>query len=280
MNGFDYQKCLDCFSIFVKNAISPETIVASYSRDYYEAQSTNVKERRGYPSYRASQGTLEESFARKLKVVQRFTSGGLVLDAGAAYGTFLRVAASSQPAYKCYGLEISHYAASEAFHQYGIKVFNGSIDAAPFPDNSFNVVVMWDIIEHLADPVSALQEVFRILKPGGYIFASTDDVNSWFIRILGKNWWGLAAPLHLCHFSKQGMQAALRRSGSFETPVFFHDPRRYGFAEIIEHFGVSYKSESLAGLGRKLKSTWFGAFGLNITRPEQFIVTARKPALP
>lgn len=276
LDVYVYFRCSSCECLFVGNRVQTNLLINSYSKDYYEAESTDLNDRRGYPSYMGAQSTLEKSFQRKLNIVKQFVLNGYVLDAGAAYGTFLRMANSSNKAYSCIGLEISQYAADVAFHQFGMQVSLGSIENAPFPDQTFDAVVMWDVIEHLIEPVDALKEVLRILKPGGCVFISTDDVSNWLVRLFGQKWWGLAAPLHLCHFSKKGMQAALRCAGSFDLIGFYKDPRRYTFAEIIEHFGVSYKSGFLTKLGIWLKKSPMGTLGMEISRPEQFIVAARK----
>ena len=66
----------------------------------------------------------------------------------------------------------------------------GDVELLDFVDKTFDVAVMWDVIEHLIRPVVALKELRRVLKPGGYLFVSTDDANHWLPRLLGRHWWG------------------------------------------------------------------------------------------
>jgi SAM-dependent methyltransferase len=270
---FVYKKCSACGSLFVANEPSTLELARYYSKDYYEADSSQEKGRKGYPSYRKAQESLKDSFKQKLRVVRKYITSGHLLDAGAAYGTFLQLASEG---FAGVGLELSEYAAKTARDEFQVDVRVGTIEKAPFPDAHFDVIVMWDIIEHLGNPVAALKEVHRMLRPGGFCFISTDDVNHWLVRLLGTKWWGIAPPLHLCHFSKRGMRAAFERAGGFEKVGMEKDWRNYSFTEIIKHFGTSYQNTALTNLGERLGTTPLGKLTLNIARPEQFIAVARK----
>jgi ubiquinone/menaquinone biosynthesis C-methylase UbiE len=221
-----------------------------------------------------AQESLKRSFMHKLNFIHRFSKDNKLLDIGAAYGTFLTLARQH---HECYGLDVSQYAAQVAREHFGVDVRQANIEQSiPFPDNHFDIVVMWDVIEHLVNPVQGLKEVYRVLRPGGYVFISTDDANNWLPRLLGANWWALAAPLHLCHFSKKGMEIAIRQSGEFERINFSNDSRDYKIGEIISHFGVSYKNKVFLNFGEWLEQTSLGSTSIKITRPEQFIAFAQK----
>lgn len=270
---FAYKRCPSCKTLYVANEISLSDLAKSYSGSYYEADESNDTGRKGYPSYTDAQESLSDSFRQKLRIVREQISSGWLLDVGAAYGTFIKLASEY---YTCIGLELSVYAAKKATEEFHVDVRVGTIENAPFPDAHFDVIVMWDVIEHLQSPVIALQEVYRLLKPGGFCFISTDDVNNWLVRWLGTKWWGIAPPLHLCHFSKRGMETAFERAGKFDRVRMVKDRRRYSFAEIIKHFGVSYQNRILTNLGADLDPTLLGRVTLNLARPEQFITIARK----
>lgn len=273
--AYNYLRCKTCGSLFVSNPPPAADVHSRYSEGYYEAASLGVEDRKGYPSYMNAQESLTNSFKSKLEIVRARVPSGRLLDAGAAYGTFLRLANSY---YAGVGIEVSHYAASVAQNTFGIDVKVASIEhSPPFPDNYFDVIVMWDIIEHLINPVQALKEVYRMLKPDGYVFVSTDDANNWLPRLLGSKWWALGAPLHLCHFSKQGMKSAFGRAGNYAQIELVSDLRQYTIPEIFEHFGVSYRNSLLAKMGASLGKTRLGSWVINVKRPEQFVAIARKP---
>jgi 2-polyprenyl-3-methyl-5-hydroxy-6-metoxy-1,4-benzoquinol methylase len=60
---------------------------------------------------------------------------------------------------------------------------------------------LWNVIEHLEDPMGAVRHVYRILKPGGIIVLTTGNVESPLARLQGKKWRMLIPPIHLSHFS-------------------------------------------------------------------------------
>jgi SAM-dependent methyltransferase len=271
-----YRRCSSCGMLFVTDLPPIETIQAHYAESYFEASAANCSEvRLGYPSYREAQESLRASFERKLNLVRSLVNRGKLLDVGAAYGTFLSLASQD---FECFGLDVSGYAARIAREEFGLNVQQGSIEqATPFEDEFFDVVVMWDVIEHLADPIAALQEVRRILKPGGYLTVSTDDVENWLVRLLGRKWWGLAAPLHLNHFTKRGMMIAIQRVGGFEEVAFVPDKREYRLGEIVSHLGVSFKNRWLTNIGKRFEASFLGKRVIKVARPEQFVaIVCRK----
>jgi 2-polyprenyl-3-methyl-5-hydroxy-6-metoxy-1,4-benzoquinol methylase len=273
--GFAFFRCRACGTLQVDLHISDEEVFAHYSEAYYEADAAGTEEDRGgYPSYRGAQDTLTASFSNKVDIVRRFAPGGRLLDAGAAYGLFLKAASQY---FEGSGLDVSSYAAQVAREEFGMDVNAGNIEKTGFPDAHFDVVVLWDIIEHLIRPVDAMREVARILKPGGHVFISTDDAANWLPRMLGSNWWAIAPPMHLCHFSKKGMNAAMQRAG-LGLKAFTADPRRYSIAEIIKHFGVSYQSGFLTSFGTWMEKNSVGKFVFRVKRPEQFVAVGQKPA--
>lgn len=267
-----YYRCENCLVLFVKMSLSDSAVHSHYAESYYESLGNKGCGRSGYPSYRASYSTLTDGFQRKLDFVQRYVKGGKLLDAGAAYGFFVKAA---EPFFDGVGLDVSAYAAEIAKRDFNANVYVGDIEQTHFLHDAFDVVVMWDIIEHIVRPVKALKEVHRILRPGGYLFVSTDDAANWLCRILGHRWWALAAPLHLCHFSKRGLEVACERAG-LERPSFFADPRYYTISEIIKHFGVSYQNSLIDNIGNRLGRIFLGRMTLRIARPEQFIAVIRK----
>jgi SAM-dependent methyltransferase len=272
--GYAYRRCPDCACLFVAGDLNAAAVYSHYSEAYYESDESSSEERQGYPSYWAARESFEKSFATRVEIVRRYVQGGSLFEAGAAYGFFLKAA---EPYFEVAGLEVSAYAAEVARRETRVAVEHGSIERTDFPDRRFDVVVMWDVIEHLMRPLDALREVRRLLKPGGYLFVSTDDASHWLPRRLGLRWWGLAPPLHLCHFSKDALRAACRIAG-LEPPVFLADPRYYTVPEIITHFGESYQSGVLKAVGSWFDRTWLGRRPMRVSRPEQFVAVIRSPA--
>jgi SAM-dependent methyltransferase len=89
----------------------------------------------------------------------------------------------------------------------------GSFESIGYPDNSFDAIAMYHVIEHIPDPISLLKECYRILKPGGHLFAVTPNIESWGHRKFGINWRGLEPPRHLHLFSQTTLHSCAQKSG-------------------------------------------------------------------
>jgi SAM-dependent methyltransferase len=110
-----------------------------------------------------------------------------------------------------WGVEPSRWAVDEA-HKQSLHVVQGTLETADLPEAHFDVVTMWDVVEHLTDPRRALQQVHRLLKPGGVVVLHTIDVDSGFARLMGARWPWLME-MHTYYFSRRTLRAMLERCG-------------------------------------------------------------------
>lgn len=152
------------------------------------------------------------TFRRHLKPLEHLTgpaNGRRILDVGCHVGIFLEIAA--EHGWDAWGIEPSRWATEQA-HRRGLHVINGTLVDAGFPDNSFDVVTLWDVIEHLSDPRGELQQVARVLRPGGLVCIHTMDIESPFARLMRPRWPWLME-MHLYYFSRPTLTALLRSTG-------------------------------------------------------------------
>jgi len=91
-----------------------------------------------------------------------------ILDVGAGRGSFLHLC--SQHGWNVWGVEADKESADFVLKEYGLQVFHGSLEEARYPDNFFDVVTLWNVLEHILDPGTTLKEVNRVLRPGGAMF--------------------------------------------------------------------------------------------------------------
>jgi SAM-dependent methyltransferase len=93
-----------------------------------------------------------------------------------------------------------------------VETLLGTLGEANLPANSLDVVTLWDVVEHLANPRSTFEEAWRILRPGGWLVVQTMNVESWPARLLGPRWPWLME-MHLHYFSPRTLSALARQVG-------------------------------------------------------------------
>ncbi len=149
-------------------------------------------------------------YASRLEEIEKYRKGGRILDVGCYIGAFLNVA--MQNGWSCYGVEPSSVVSAYAKEKYGIEVFPGFLQDARFPDNHFDVVVMFHVLEHLPSPRETLKEILRILKPDGLLAIEVPDIDHPVHRMIKKPCW-LFVPGHLFYFSPRTLKKLLRSEG-------------------------------------------------------------------
>lgn len=156
---------------------------------------------------------------------------GVALEVGAGSGWMLR--ALRDAGWRAFGSERSVGAAVVA-RASGAPVFVGDLGAvreAPVVD----LVVMFHVLEHLADPLAALRAVAMRLRPGGTVILGLPNIASWQSGVTGPHWRHLDVPRHLCHFTPASIERALAASGLRMTRLDFrsfeHDP--FGWVQSV-----------------------------------------------
>ena len=152
------------------------------------------------------------TFRRNLRPLEELMPPGRgrkLLDIGCHVGVFLEIA--EERGWEAWGIEPSRWAAAQAQSR-GLRVMRGTLNQAELADESFDVVTMWDVIEHLTDPMRELREVHRVLKPEGLLCIHTMNIESPFARVMGRRWPWLME-MHLYYFSPRTLGAMLAKAG-------------------------------------------------------------------
>jgi len=147
-----------------------------------------------------------------LNLVSRFCQEPqTLLDIGCSTGIFLSTA--QQAGWNVTGLEPSRWAAHLASGRLsGTKIVVSTLDEADFPAENFDVITLWDVIEHLPYPSEVLLSIHRWLKPSGWLFLNTPNIASIPSRALGARWMLLLRE-HIWYFSPQTLQMLLAKCG-------------------------------------------------------------------
>jgi len=164
-----------------------------------------------------------------LKIVQRFVNGGNLLDVGCASGIFLRQA--SEAGWRVVGVEPSTVLCAKAEKLLGDRgrVHCTTLQQANLSAASFDVVTLWDVLEHVPDPLAFVRHCTILLRPDGYLFVNVPDLDSTLARFFGRRWPLLLAE-HLNYFNR----ASLRLCGEKAQLQLLH------FGQRPARFSVEY----------------------------------------
>ena len=137
---------------------------------------------------------------------------GNVMDIGSGYGFFLEVL--DKMGYNTFGIELSPHAIEHAKSRTRAKLLNQSADSGfLLQNNIFDAVTMFDVIEHISNYRYSLEEVYRVLKPGGRLFIVTLNSESVVARLLGRRWSWYRDTTHIHLFSSSSLESTLRDTG-------------------------------------------------------------------
>ncbi len=209
-DGYAIVRCPICGLVYVGEDPAAIDFDAIYGESYYTGGSDQV-----FADYLGQERARRASARRRLWALRLLRRRGRLLDIGCAAGFFL---VEAQRCYQVQGVEFSNYSARFARERFGLDVFTGTLTQARLPAAQFDLITLWDVIEHVPDPDAVLAEAARLLKPDGRLVLTTGDIGSGYAQRQGAQWHLLAPPWHLYYFSRQtlarlGARAGLRATG-------------------------------------------------------------------
>ncbi len=207
---FDCLRCKGCGSSFLFPPPTDDQLQAAYPTAYWWVAKG---ERKGFAA-RAEAFYRETVLRHHVGVArQALTSPpGRVLDVGCGSGTFLHLLRKLAQV-DVEGLEVSPEAAREAARKYGLEVRAGSIEKTEFPPETYSLVTLFHVLEHLREPVAALRKIHGWLRPGGRILVQVPNFASCQSRLFRKRWTGVDIPRHLVNFCPASLRLALEKAG-------------------------------------------------------------------
>jgi SAM-dependent methyltransferase len=223
----------------------PEGVVQTGSGKTIYEDEDNIFGQEGNADYYFDP-SYQRSFGEKLSWVRKYAPySKSLLDAGANFGHFLHDAGEY---YNATGIEISPQAVSWSRDKFGVN--NHACSLYTPPDDlgaPFDIVTSWDVIEHIADPIGALQVFHRLIKPGGFLFLSTPDAGSFLARTMQSNWHYLDPIQHISLFDKNNLSLLLRQSG-FKPLAWRHFGHFYRVKYLQERMRYLHKQDAWHGL--------------------------------
>jgi SAM-dependent methyltransferase len=204
---FTLVRCRDCGLTYLNPRPDAQTMHAYYPPDYDPHQIDQLDD---LP--RVKRWTVRYGLRKRCKLVVRYKRGDKILDIGCATGLFL-AEMQMLGGWQAFGVEPGADAAATASRVHGLQVQVGDLASAHYPDATFDAVTLWDVLEHLHDPLAVIGEARRILKSDGILVLRTPSLQSWDSRVFGRYWAGLDSPRHLAIFTPRTLAALLQSAG-------------------------------------------------------------------
>lgn len=206
-----YVRCNSCALVYENPRLTDEELVEFYSNKSYFINDSASGDTSGYENYytQCTQGLREEYFA----IVEKYArvNSGAYCDVGCGPGGVLQIAADR--GWNPVGVEISSWAVEEGKRN-GLDIRQGSLLDAAFPENHFDAVSMFDVLEHISSPRENVREIYRILKPGGVLVIETPNVDGFFAKYLYKEKADLVKPrAHICLYGPESARQLIAPAG-------------------------------------------------------------------
>jgi len=221
-DGVGFYRCKKCGLVYASPRFDEQSLLNIYEGDGYVDEIYKI-EWNGYEQWLESPSFIMEN--RKVDLISRYlSSGSVILDVGCSVGLFVRLAI--ERGYDCRGIE-----PSSRFYEIGVERFRSPIEHSKLEDykcepESLDCIVLWDVIEHLYDPIDMINRCYGLLKKGGYLIVHVPNHNSISFRyktmlcktgLRGQEFRHFGYPWHVYNFNKKSL-GILMAKGNF-SPI-------------------------------------------------------------
>jgi SAM-dependent methyltransferase len=252
-----------------------EDLEEIYAPEYFEYRPEESTD--GYADYLGDAERHRETAKRRLALIERFAaSRGKLLDVGAAAGFFVDEAVRA--GWDAEGIDIAPHMVEWGRRELGIPLRVGDISLVD-ERGAYEVVTMWDYIEHSLDPAGDLARSNELLAPSGIVALSTGDIDSVAARISGSRWHLLTPRHHNFFFGARTLPLLLGRSG-FEVAWLGHPGSRYSVAQLAYKLDRMARTSPTAAAARGISNSRLGRYCLRVNLFDIVTVVARKVREP
>lgn len=234
INNHRLVKCIRCGLIFLNPRLSEETLLKIYENNYFHRKiyDPDSSDFYGYVDYLADRENIIKTFENVFEHIEFYKEKGKLLDVGCAFGFFLELA--RKKGWETMGVEPSSQACSYASDKLNLCVQQGHLSTVILPSKTFDLVTMFDVIEHLCDPLAGLVKVNQSLRYGGLLVVTTADAGSLLARILGHRLEDIRrSNEHLYIFSRKTISSMLKKCG-FEVMKIKTTGKFFSLDDLLE----------------------------------------------
>jgi SAM-dependent methyltransferase len=201
---YSYSECAQCGLVFQNPQISPNTMVTHYNQETVYDLPLSLKG--------IKKTLFNHGLSKRAKIIKKFKHSGRLLDIGCGSGAFINFMATNL-SFEVMGTEINKANIEFIEDHYSLDVRFGDIGELDLPIKQFDVITLWDVLEHIHDPKQMILNLNTFLKPDGLLVLRVPNLNSLDSKIFGRFWAGLDAPRHYFIFLENSISKLLDDCG-------------------------------------------------------------------
>lgn len=219
-------RCVRCGLVRVDPMPTQRDALELYDAGYFEDPEI------GYADYLGDERVFRAEFRRRLRTIEAAGGRGRLFDAGCATGGLLLEARAR--GFSVSGLEPSEAVAGVARERTGAPVRAQPLERVLLDRFWYDVITLFDVLEHLVDPVPPLRVLRGALRPEGLLAVTVPDFGGWWSRVTGPRWPFVTPWEHLTYFTRRTLVTTLRAAG-FREIKFAHARTPLSFGTLAHH---------------------------------------------
>jgi 2-polyprenyl-3-methyl-5-hydroxy-6-metoxy-1,4-benzoquinol methylase len=270
-DGFDIAQCASCGLLFRVDLPDEEDLKRIYDGSYFSRVAGDTKGQ-GYDDYVGDAALHKEIAARRLEQLAALVPPGRLLDVGSAAGFF--VSEAVQSGWDARGVDISPDMVAWGTANLGVKLDRGTLETVDGAEGWFDVVTMWDYIEHSIDPERDLRIARTLLRSGGILALSTGDAASVAAKVSGSRWHLLTPRHHNYFFTAASLEVLLHRLG-FTVISAAHPGARYSLRYLTYKLRTIVDVTPVQRLATLLEKSRFAGIQVPVNLGDIITVFAR-----
>ncbi|MFQ5686786.1 MAG: class I SAM-dependent methyltransferase [Candidatus Scalindua sp.] len=206
-DGYNHVKCNSCGLIYV----NPRLRHSNDNLDSFYASNEDPEGLIKSLLHRAYSAKRQKIFCAELKKMERYRKLNRILDIGCSFGGFLNAAKNRD--WKSKGIEAVYDVGKYGKELYHLDIFFGTLEDAKLEPDSFDVIRLNNIIEHIPFPSEFIADVTKLLRKGGLLSVSTPNYDSYSVSICGKEWIYFDGRHHIVLFTPATLREILDKNG-------------------------------------------------------------------
>lgn len=196
-------QCSDCSHVYLSPILSKQVLEEYYNlinSEYYKESNEPLDSRKNENLF----------YADNISNLLKGNEKAKILEIGCGYGFLLKKL--NELGYDTYGVEPSPLASDFAKNNLGLKVSNAFLSENLFANNSFDCIILMDVVEHIPNPNELFSLINKLLKPSGYIYFLTGNVDSCYAKWAKSKWWYFSSWEHISFFNPKSTKIILEKN--------------------------------------------------------------------